>query len=190
MIKQVANFSGGGGGAVAWDDVTGKPSTFTPSSHTHVQADITDLAASKAVIAKVKTARETVTSSNTLQDDDHFVFAVEANKTYRLEGSLLVSAAAAGGWKWVFSVPSGTTGRASQSVSNSAVYSSIDFDATAGFGVTSSSGTTGNGTEISVFGYLTTSSTAGDIVFRWAQNGFSATGTYIERTSTMTLTEV
>jgi hypothetical protein len=30
-----------GGGEVAWADITGKPSTFTPSSHTHAFADIT-----------------------------------------------------------------------------------------------------------------------------------------------------
>ena len=36
---------GGGGGAVAWDDVTDKPSTFPPESHTHAASDITDLAA-------------------------------------------------------------------------------------------------------------------------------------------------
>ena len=35
--------STGGGGAVAWADVTGKPSTFTPSAHTHVIADTTGL---------------------------------------------------------------------------------------------------------------------------------------------------
>src|SRR5690606_18520635 len=35
---------GGGGGAVAWDDVTDKPSTFPPESHTHAASDITDLA--------------------------------------------------------------------------------------------------------------------------------------------------
>lgn len=27
--------------AVAWDDVTGKPSTFTPSTHTHVGSAVT-----------------------------------------------------------------------------------------------------------------------------------------------------
>jgi hypothetical protein len=32
----------GSAAAVAWDDVTSKPATFTPSSHTHVAADITD----------------------------------------------------------------------------------------------------------------------------------------------------
>lgn len=31
-----------------WDSITGKPSTFTPSAHTHSQADITGLAASLA----------------------------------------------------------------------------------------------------------------------------------------------
>lgn len=34
---------GGGGGPVAWADVTGKPSTFTPSAHTHAIADVTGL---------------------------------------------------------------------------------------------------------------------------------------------------
>jgi hypothetical protein len=34
---------GGGGGSVAWVDVTGKPSTFPPSTHTHVIGDVTGL---------------------------------------------------------------------------------------------------------------------------------------------------
>src|SRR5690606_10260643 len=36
---------GGGGGAVAWDAVTDKPSTFPPGSHTLAACDITDRAA-------------------------------------------------------------------------------------------------------------------------------------------------
>ena len=35
---------GGGTGAVTWDTVTGKPTTFTPSAHTHTKANITDFA--------------------------------------------------------------------------------------------------------------------------------------------------
>ena len=39
--------TGGSGGStstsVAWENVTGKPSTFTPSSHTHLTSEITDL---------------------------------------------------------------------------------------------------------------------------------------------------
>lgn len=32
-----------GGGSVTWDDVTGKPSTFTPSAHAHIIAEVTGL---------------------------------------------------------------------------------------------------------------------------------------------------
>ena len=32
----------GGGGSVTWENLTGKPSTFTPSSHSHSKSDITD----------------------------------------------------------------------------------------------------------------------------------------------------
>lgn len=35
----------GGGGSVAWGDVTGKPATFPPESHTHTAGDVTGLAA-------------------------------------------------------------------------------------------------------------------------------------------------
>lgn len=35
----------GSAGSVAWADVTGKPSTFTPSAHTHAIADVTSLQA-------------------------------------------------------------------------------------------------------------------------------------------------
>ena len=34
--------SAGSAGSVAWDNVSGKPSTFTPASHTHTKSQITD----------------------------------------------------------------------------------------------------------------------------------------------------
>ena len=48
MIEKLAADvkSGGGGtvvGNVSWSNITGKPSTFNPSAHTHVVADITDM---------------------------------------------------------------------------------------------------------------------------------------------------
>lgn len=43
--KQLAEVSGGPGGSVAWVDVTGKPSTFTPSTHSHAISDVTGLQA-------------------------------------------------------------------------------------------------------------------------------------------------
>lgn len=37
--------SGGGGGSTAWNDITGKPTTFTPSAHTQAISTITGLQA-------------------------------------------------------------------------------------------------------------------------------------------------
>jgi hypothetical protein len=57
-----------------------------------------------------------VTSSATIQDDDDFQFAVEANKTYQISGFMAISAFA-GGFKWIFTVPSGASGRINFSTS-------------------------------------------------------------------------
>jgi hypothetical protein len=43
--------SGGEGGSVAWADITGKPTTFTPATHAHAQADVTGLTAALAAKA-------------------------------------------------------------------------------------------------------------------------------------------
>jgi hypothetical protein len=40
--------SGGEGGSTAWTDITGKPTTFPPSAHTHAQSDVTGLTAALA----------------------------------------------------------------------------------------------------------------------------------------------
>jgi hypothetical protein len=44
-LQRIDKKAGSGGGAVAWADVTGKPSTFAPSAHTHVIADVMGLQA-------------------------------------------------------------------------------------------------------------------------------------------------
>ena len=50
----------GGGGPVAWDDVTGKPSTFAPSAHTHTWGEVTSVpAAISGTTASFTTAQET-----------------------------------------------------------------------------------------------------------------------------------
>jgi hypothetical protein len=38
-------------GSIAWDNVTDKPTTFPPSSHTHVAADVTDFATAVAAVS-------------------------------------------------------------------------------------------------------------------------------------------
>lgn len=43
--------SGGGGGSTAWNDITGKPSTFAPSSHTHPLSELTQSGATSGQVA-------------------------------------------------------------------------------------------------------------------------------------------
>ena len=43
IIAAINAGGGGGGGSAAWDDITGKPSTFTPSAHTHSISAVTGL---------------------------------------------------------------------------------------------------------------------------------------------------
>lgn len=40
---KISGLGGGGGGPVSWASVTGKPTTFPPSAHTHVISDTTGL---------------------------------------------------------------------------------------------------------------------------------------------------
>jgi hypothetical protein len=145
----------------------------------------------KPVITKYKTARESITSSATIQDDDDFQFAVEANKTYAITGFMAISAGATSGFKWIFSVPSGASGRINFSTSASNASANVaDTDITVGAGATAAINITSTGQKVYCFGYVTISSTSGNVIFRWAQNSSNATATYIERGSVMTLTEV
>jgi hypothetical protein len=144
----------------------------------------------KETISKVKTTRETVTSSTTLQDDEDFTFSVKANTTYAINGNLFVSGSSACGFKWLFTVPSGANGRIN-ATSNSSNYVSIDTDIATGFSPIDGVGltTTAANGNYRLLGFITTT-TAGTLTFQWAQKQSSATAAYIERGSTMLLTEV
>ncbi len=56
-------------GSVAWADITGKPSSFTPSSHTHLRAEITDLYNFSGAGSVGLVPDPTVASGKFLQDD-------------------------------------------------------------------------------------------------------------------------
>lgn len=171
LVQEIADLSG--------DGVLVKNST-----------NITTNSAIKTEITKYKTARESITSSATLQDDDDFQFAVEANKTYAINGFMAISAGA-GGFKWAFSVPSGASGRINfNSGAGNAALNVADVDVTLGAGANTAISPTGSGAKVYCFGYVTISSTSGNVIFRWSQNASNGTATYIERGSVMTLTEI
>lgn len=141
----------------------------------------------KKVISRVKMARETVTSSTTLQDDDDFVFPVEANKSYIITGNLTgASANSSGGFKWGFSLPSGASGRINVNANGNNVGGN-DADVTVGG---SAAITIQVNSYFFIRGYLNVGESSGNIVLRWAQHAGYTTSTWLERGSIMTLTEI
>lgn len=146
--------------------------------------------ATKETISKVKTSRETVTSSTTLQNDNDFSFSVKANTTYTIHSTGVFFAPSSGGIQWVFSAPSGASGRLTIRSLNASGGEYFDADITTGAGNSAAALGATSFFTTTMSGYLTTSGTAGTLTFQWAQHTSNVTGTYIERGSTMILTEV
>lgn len=50
MVSGPTGVSGTGSSSVAWSDITGKPATYAPATHTHTVADLTDITVTAADI--------------------------------------------------------------------------------------------------------------------------------------------
>ena len=138
----------------------------------------------------VKPADETVTSSTTLQNDDDFVFALEANTEYVINGGVFAtSTSAQPDVKIGFTVPSGATmdiGYLAQGGNTR----SAELLETSG-GASGQIDIPANvNTIIQPFGSVVTGGTAGNLTFQWAQFSSNATATKIKQGSFMTVTEV
>lgn len=74
---------GGGAGPVAWNDITGKPSTFTPSAHTHSWSEITSKPSTFTPSAHEHTINEVtglITALSSLASDADLTAAIGALK--------------------------------------------------------------------------------------------------------------
>lgn len=143
-------------------------------------------------IAVVKPTSESVTSSTTLQNDDHLLAAVAANASYEFTCQLFfIAANGPGDIKWTWSLPAsaaliyqnlhnegGGTG-----VNNSGVANS---DADTPFAAGGGSPTEA----VRMTGNLNTSSTAGNVQLRWAQNTSSGTATQVRANSQLILRRI
>ena len=118
-----------------------------------------------------KAAHEIVNNSTTLQNDDHFVFAVTANSRWVVELHLNMISSAVADFKFDFSVPSGgyhglTLDTSGTTFWNQAAASTITACA-------------GSQTLAVLRGTIVIGSTAGNVQFRWAQNTAEATNTTV-----------
>lgn len=133
--------------------------------------------------SKSKASGESVTSSATLQDDNDFVFTgLKANTKYTLTGHLQITCHTSGGFKWLFAMPAGASGRGFFSQT---IFTPNDTDLTVGFGSTFGA----SNLNIIMSATISTGANAGDLTFRWSQNASHGTATQVLRASHMRLTE-
>jgi len=208
---QVARFDGSNvvWGTVQWSNVGSKPTEFAPSAHNHAVSDLSQSGATtgqllqwngtawvpatiatggKEVITKIKTARQTVTSSTTRVNDNHLSALLSANKTYQVELELFVSAPSGGGFK--FSIETNNS-LADANINHTGGFTTAGMNLGGNMVGSSSSAITitSENNSIKFAGYITTG-TAPTITLKWAQATSNGTGTYIEVNSWMKFTEV
>ncbi|QOI67431.1 minor tail protein [Streptomyces phage Beuffert] len=129
-----------------------------------------------------KTADEQVTSSTTVQDDDHLVIPLAANSVYAIDSFMMFDSDPAADIKFTFTGPTGSTLHYTSdgvSAGNSNNIGSIKMDVNAAGVETVLGGFVGTKTAIRPAGYIVTDGTAGNLTFRWAQNAVSATPTTV-----------
>lgn len=141
-----------------------------------------------------KSATESVTSSTTLQNDDHFVFSVVANAKYELDSYIWYDGAAdpGGGLKMQFTGPAGaamTWTNFGVNQSGLTQYNVVPEGLAAGAPRTV--GTNGaTAMTCQPKGVFTSAGTAGSLQFLWAQGVSNATATRVLADSWMRLTRI
>jgi len=145
-----------------------------------------------------KTADESVTSSTTVQNDDHLFLAVAANIVYVLDAWLVTFCSVdTTDFKMGFTLPSGatlsfsanglkfnTTGDVHGLIQQQALINQSSPTAT------QVAGTVGDNTVVNVRGLLTVGSTAGNLQLQWAQFASVATAVTLKAGSWMRLEKV
>lgn len=126
-----------------------------------------------------KTATESLTSSTTVQADDHLVIAIGASEAWEFEAFILcTSTSTTPDIKYTFTAPAGATitwFSRTQNIANTTV---TDNAAITASGTTLALGMAASATYvIRIRGFITNSTTAGNLQFEWAQNNSSATAT-------------
>lgn len=141
----------------------------------------------------IKTADESVTSSITVQDDNHLTMTLNANENYWLDGLLIVDGALAGDFRLQFVVPSGTVRWLSDAGDSAITATLMEIDRNWKAGsLTTIMGTVASGTStvVPVMGIIRTAASGGTFKLQWAQGTSSATATRVFTDSFLRVTRM
>jgi hypothetical protein len=127
-------------------------------------------------IAKRKTADESVTSSTTLQDDDHLLFPIGANEewvaTFEIDAGAAVNTT---GFQTAITAPAGATLNASGSYISSGGALLYAVTTTSGNNFIASTPGAGATAGIHLKVWVLNGGTPGNVTLQWAQNALSGT---------------
>ena len=140
-----------------------------------------------AVTRIVKASDETVNNSATYQNDDYFVAAVEANKTYWVHLFLVMETSITPDFKFIFTVPTSATikGAVYTDASTYVDHVSSNLDLTLGLTVVRAV----TPQFIQVHAKLIVAGTAGSLQLQWRQNTADASNTKVLEESFMEVLE-
>lgn len=125
----------------------------------------------------VKAADESVTTSTSLQDDDHLTFSVSASTAYQFEGVLHLNVAGAGAFKMTFTGPAGSVGAFSVIYGTSTQEDIAAGSAALGSSVSLAPGGSPTGRTARFWGGIQTGGSSGSCTLQWAQVIASGTAT-------------
>lgn len=160
-------------------------------NETLTSADVNEYFAQQ--IIAIKTADESVTSSTTVQDDNHLSMTLNANSNYWLDGILIIDGAVGGDFKLQFVVPSGTIRYLSDAGDSAITATLMEVDRNWKAGsLTTIMGTVASGTStiVPVMGIIRTAASGGTFKLQWAQGTSSATATRVFTNSFLRVTRM
>lgn len=135
-----------------------------------------------------KTADETVTSSSTVQNDDHLVLPVEANSYYKLELMAYIANVNDSGMRWRWTIPSGASGSATGFFAFGSSMTPLRHAIGGGELTQVATITQDYGWHLT--GFVIVGGTAGNVQLQWAQENLSAGTTTLRAGSWLSLTKM
>lgn len=146
------------------------------------------------VVVRRKTADESVTSSTTLQDDDHLVFPIGANEEFSITCDIDAGAfvGATTGLKIAINAPSGATLNATANVVDLLDTNRNNRTTTVGgVLITVAAGVFANGDcTVRICAWVLNGSTAGNVTLQWAQQTSSGSALTFRKGSSLTATRI